>query len=71
MGIFTPAAVINFDTGNAAFDGGNGPGEAARILRNVAYRIEQGETDGVMRDINGNRVGDWSIVYPVDTGEES
>lgn len=46
--------------GNAAFE--DQPElEVARILRNVADKLEQGETDGWCRDINGNPVGSWSI----------
>lgn len=46
---------------NAAFEGSSGT-EAARILRDVASRID-GEELGVndcrfLRDVNGNRVGE-------------
>lgn len=33
--------------------------EVCRILRDVARRIEAGEIDGSIRDINGNRVGQY------------
>lgn len=56
---------LSFDTGNAAFDDDNGPAEAARILRNIAQRIEFADaTDGSILDINGNRIGQWSVDFP-------
>lgn len=55
---------ITFDTDNAAFDDGNGPAETARILRNIAQRIEfSGATYGTAHDINGNKVGEWSLTF--------
>ena len=59
---------INCD--NAAFDdlgdGEDGSGalpEVGRILQVLARRIEQGrvDTSGMLRDGNGNTVGQWSI----------
>jgi hypothetical protein len=36
--------------------------EIARILREVARRIEEdGDDEGLLRDINGNRVGEWTV----------
>jgi len=55
---------LSFDTGNAAFDGGNGPIEAARLLRHTASRIERGTDAGMIFDINGNKVGSWSVDFP-------
>lgn len=61
---------LSFDTSNAAFDDGNGPAEAARILRRVATLIENGHEAGTIRDASGNRVGSWSIDLPDhDNGE--
>lgn len=58
---------LTFSTDNAAFEGENGPAEAARILRDIAQRIEfKGDTHGTVRDINGNKVGAWSIAFPAD-----
>jgi hypothetical protein len=48
---------------NAAFE--DDPGELARILRDLADKVENGVTDGdqfVARDINGNKVGSLEIV---------
>lgn len=56
----TAAVCIN-DMGNAAFADGNRPAEVARILREVADKIDAGRTDGVVIDINGNTVGRWHM----------
>lgn len=58
------ACTVTFDTGNAAFDGGNGPAEAAGILRRVAEKLEAGHEGGSIHDSNGNRIGSWSVEYP-------
>jgi hypothetical protein len=53
---------LNLETGNAAFDDGNAPHEIARILRDVARRIEGGEDCYKFRnvlDVNGNIVGQF------------
>ena len=56
---------IKFDTDNAAFDdegGGDMRAECSRIIRELAERIENGsEERGALYDINGNRVGEWSL----------
>lgn len=49
----------------AAFDSytdGDMSGELARILRDLAARVEAGATGGVVRDVNGNRVGGFDIL---------
>ena len=50
----------NIATDNEAF-GDEPEVEVARILRQIASRIEQGETDGRTRDSDGNMVGDWAM----------
>ncbi len=35
--------------------------EVARILREVADKLEQGREYGTCRDYNGNKVGEWSL----------
>lgn len=35
-------------------------GELARILRDIAEKIEDGFDGGICRDYNGNKVGEWS-----------
>jgi hypothetical protein len=52
---------ITIETGNAAFADGNGLAEVARILRELAERIEDRACfPEVMRlyDVNGNHVGE-------------
>ena len=50
---------LEFDTINAAF--GDAPDtEVARLLREVAGKVEARHTEGVLRDVNGNRIGSWS-----------
>ncbi len=52
-------------TDNAAFHEAPGAerSELARILRDLAGRLEEGDSrsGGSLRDINGNRVGRWSL----------
>ena len=55
---------IEFATGNAAFDeecGGSLEYETIRILREICEKIEIGYTDGVIMDINGNKIGEWEL----------
>jgi hypothetical protein len=54
---------LNFSTNNAAFDE-NVNGEISRILREIADRIENGESFDKCRNIfeaNGNIVGVFSL----------
>lgn len=51
----------DFQSGNAAF-GENPAEEMARILRDIAERIEQGQENGKARDINGNSIGSWWFI---------
>ena len=53
--------IIKFKTDNAAFDGKYLFDESARILKKIAHDIEQGNDIGNCRDINGNKVGEWSL----------
>ena len=48
---------IEFNTDNAAF--ADDPGEVGRILRTLADRLDP-DNSGVVIDINGNAVGEWS-----------
>lgn len=51
---------LELDTGNAAFDNegdGNWESEVARILQVASERLQNGEQDFTLRDINGNKVG--------------
>lgn len=46
---------------DAAFEGDPRP-EVARILRDLAERVERGNGAGHLRDVNGNTVGACGIV---------
>ena len=51
---------IEIKTDNAAFT--ECPqDECARILRDIAEKMEIGCVDGVCIDYNGNRVGSWEL----------
>ena len=54
---------LSFDTGNAAFDDGNRKAEAARILRDIADKMESGRQigGGPVYDLNGNKIGHWEM----------
>lgn len=62
---------VSIHCGNAAFDDFDGhydPGaELARILREIADRVERGDLSGyyeTIRDANGNDVGRWGLKHP-------
>ena len=50
---------LSIETENEAFTNGDGE-EIARILKEVASQVENGNEFGTFRDINGNKVGNWS-----------
>ena len=50
---------FRIDSENAAFSGGEGAGEVARLLRQTAERLEQGQECGRLTDYNGNGCGTW------------
>lgn len=51
---------LSFKTENAAFED-DCRAECARILREAADALERDSEQGVNRDANGNRVGEWSL----------
>lgn len=55
---------------NAAFDDDDGRAEIARILRDIARRVELGEADNGLhqnaRDMNGNPVGTFVLKDSAD-----
>jgi len=61
---------INIETDNDAFADSNLGPEVARILRKLAGQIEADPYQDGRRlmDVNGNRVGDMSIRFPIDEG---
>jgi hypothetical protein len=52
---------LAIETTNDAFQDGWTATECARILRELAARLESGETGGALRDVNGNRVGSFTL----------
>lgn len=56
---------LEIETGNAAFDDGGAQHEIARILRDVADRVERAGAPpwgrGLCCDINGNKVGHFTL----------
>jgi len=51
---------MQFETDNEAFSA-YGATETARILRLVAKRIDAGDTDGRIVDLNGNAIGTFEL----------
>ena len=53
---------IKFSTENEAFQEYDCPHmEIARVLKRIAGQVEEGMKSGVIMDINGNKVGRWSL----------
>lgn len=53
---------LTFRTANAAFTEHDDPTpEVARILADVAARVETGRRAGPVVDVNGNTVGEWTL----------
>lgn len=57
---------IEIKTDNAAFSEDElltieGRYEIARLLRDIAMKIENFHEDGKIMDVNGNRCGEWSL----------
>ena len=62
---------IEFSTGNAAFHADDPTDkwwdnmcrntEIKNVLKNIINQLENGKTEGSCVDINGNRVGTWSL----------
>ena len=51
---------VEFRTDNAAFEDYRNFG-IATILNGIAYQIQDlDQTEGVIRDVNGNRIGTWT-----------
>lgn len=49
---------LEFDTRDEAF---SDPLEIARILERVALQVKWGDFSSPIFDINGNRIGSWSL----------
>lgn len=55
---------IEFKTGNAAFGNNDSIQQAIeiqRILGNISRLVEDGITEGICSDINGNKIGKWGL----------
>mgnify|MGYP003418159046 CR=1 FL=1 len=52
---------IQFNTDNAAFEEYGLWEETDRILKDISYKIRLGYEYGPVRDINGNKIGTWSL----------
>ena len=52
---------LTFTTTGAAFSDAARETSVSEILTNVAARVANGTTEGVVRDFNGNTVGEWSL----------
>jgi len=64
---------IQFKTDNAAFCDGAGESEIARILRQLADKIEEGGRDDMqiyLADLNGNTVGHCFFTLPEPESSE-
>lgn len=59
---------VNIETSNHAFCDDNGRTEVIRLLGALAGNLVYGQCDGVLRDINGNRVGEWK--FASDDGDD-
>lgn len=51
---------IEFNTDNAAFEDGCWE-ETDRILKEISDKVRLGYEYGPIRDINGNKIGTWSL----------
>jgi hypothetical protein len=52
---------IEFDTNNSAFDDWRRYDEISRILKKIEEKIMLGYDHGSILDINGNKIGEWSL----------
>ena len=57
--------IISINTANSAFEGNEGK-EVARILRELADKLEHGGQPSSVRDINGNKVGTVDIIEKLE-----
>jgi hypothetical protein len=65
---------IEFSTDNAAFGEKDSPeycAEVCFVMSKVTSKITNGEPWGLIRDTNGNTIGEFSAVSPEDEGEET
>lgn len=53
---------VEFTIGNSAFADGFTE-EVERIFSKILQEIHQGKTQGLIKDLNGNHVGQWSYSF--------
>jgi hypothetical protein len=51
---------LEFETNDDAFQNDNFSSEVERILKAVTERVQRGDTEGKIRDSNGNAIGKFS-----------
>jgi len=51
---------IQFNTDNAAFDNGTDRAEIQYILYKIKTELTEFKFNGIIRDSNGNTIGNWS-----------
>lgn len=52
---------IQFDTDNAAFEELGYWEQIDAILKDISYKVRLGYEYGPVRDMNGNKIGQWSL----------
>lgn len=52
---------LTFTAGDPNTDNGNKNFHAARVLREVADDVENGGSNGLVRDVEGKVVGNWTL----------
>lgn len=52
---------IEFETINAGIQTAE---EISRILKHIGQKVTNNETEGKIRDVNGNSIGSWSWIFP-------
>lgn len=52
--------ICKFNMNNVIFDN-NLEFQTSQILKQIAFRIEKGETFGTIQETNGNTIGKWEI----------
>lgn len=55
---------IEFEDSGSAFDWRD---EYSRILRSIADKIDMHHSNGIIMDINGNKVGEWTMNDEIET----
>ena len=51
---------IQFSTDNAAFDNGTDRAEIQYILYKIKAELTEFKSNGIIRDSNGNTIGNWT-----------